>query len=59
MPDDYSWITPDMFEEKVRDIAYRHGTGELLAIPGVWEIVQEHFNNAVLEELEEEREVTS
>lgn len=53
---DYDWITIGMFDEKVHELARKDGTSFLLiAIPGVYEIVAEHYNNAVLEALENER----
>jgi hypothetical protein len=49
----YDWITDDMFDTKLREIAEDM---DLLSIPGVYELVREHLNNDVIEELENERE---
>jgi hypothetical protein len=53
---DYSWVTGEMFDQAVLDIAQKEGVGELLRIPGVWELVSEHLNNAALGLLESQRE---
>lgn len=53
---DYSWVTGEMFDQAVLDIAQKEGVGELLRIPGVWELVSEHLNNAALRLLESQRE---
>ena len=53
---DYSWVTQEMFDEKLEKILDDQTGGSLLIIPGVYEIVREYFNNDVLEALEEERE---
>lgn len=52
---DYSWVTQEMFDKKLEDIVEQQKGGALLRIPGVYEIVKEHYNNDVLEELEEDR----
>lgn len=52
---DYSWVTDEMFDKKLEEIVGRASAGDLLAIPGVYEVVSEHFNNDVLTELENER----
>ena len=51
---DYSWITDEMFYDKLEDKVYENSR-TLLDIPGIYEIVSEYFNNEILEELEEER----
>lgn len=54
----YDWITHEMFDAKLREICDEEGTHFLINhVPGVYEAVQEHFNNEVIEELLEEREV--
>jgi hypothetical protein len=53
---EYSWITNEMFDQKLREILGRMKPDELLAIPGVYEEISEHLNNQVLDELKEERE---
>jgi hypothetical protein len=53
MSEDFSWVTDEMFDSKLEELAANE---DLLAIPGVLEIVREELNNAVLEALKEERE---
>jgi len=53
MPKDYSWVTDEAFDEKLREIAQDY---DLLTVPGVYELVREEFNNEVLEALEQDRE---
>ena len=57
MTDYYSWVTQEMFDEKLMDIL-EHDTcvGELLSIPGIYEILAEEYNNEVLKQLTQERE---
>ena len=50
---DYSWVTNEMFDSALRKAAEGE---DLWTIPGVYEILSEHFNNAALEILERERE---
>ena len=50
---DYSWVTQEAFDEKFAEIVNKT---DVLGIPGVYEILSEHFNNDVLEALETERE---
>jgi hypothetical protein len=51
----YSWITDEMFSEKLEEILDEGSASDLLAIPGIYEIVSEHFNNDVIERLVDER----
>lgn len=50
-PDDISWITDEMFADKLGEIC---ASEDLLSIPGVYEIVSDHFNNEVIEALQDE-----
>jgi len=50
---DYSWVTDEMFDEKLREICE---TTDLLSIPGVYEVVREELNNEVLDALAQDRE---
>lgn len=53
---DYSWITEEMFYDKLVEIIDEtQAPSDLLALEGVYEIVREEFNNEVLKALEEER----
>ena len=48
---------PEAFDEAVCDLAHEAGAKYLLfAIPGVWELVSEHFNNEALDRLSREGE---
>ena len=51
----YDWITDDMFDSKLIEILDEHPASHLLKVPGIVEIVSEHFNNDVLDALEEGR----
>ena len=52
----YSWITQEMFDAELENIVKEEAeTGKLLSIPGVYEAVSEHFNNAVIKNLEDKR----
>lgn len=53
MAKDYSWVTTEMFDQKLRELAQDF---DLLTIPGVYELVAEDFNNEVLAALEQDRE---
>ena len=49
----YDWVTDEMFDEKLREVAQDF---DLLTVPGVYELVKEEFNNEVLKALEQDRE---
>ena len=53
---DYSWVTTEMFDEKLQELVGKMTPDELMAMPGFYEIASEELNNKVLEELEEERD---
>lgn len=50
-PDQYAWVTEEMFDEKLRDMVEGH---DLIDIPGVYPIVREHLNNHVIKALKED-----
>lgn len=52
---DYSWVTNEMFDEKLEQIVGHMPPEELLSIDGIYEILREELNNAVLDALEAER----
>lgn len=54
----YDWVTDEMFDKKLLQIMRRSPHEIILAIPGIYEALSEHYNNEVLEELEEERAST-
>ena len=54
--DDYSWVTDEMFDEALMEIVDKQGITSLIRIEGVYELVKEHYNNEVLEKLEERKE---
>lgn len=57
-PEDYSWVTQERFDEELSRIVQHEGCrGTLLSVPGVYEVVSEHFNNAVLKNLSDRRKV--
>jgi|TARA_R100000656_G_scaffold104176_1_gene75919 hypothetical protein len=49
---EHSWVTEDMFNEKLDEIVEESGWD----VPGVHEILSEYYNNDVLKALEDERE---
>ena len=53
---DYTWVTHEMFDKKLVEIVNEHKGEQLLAVPGVYEVLSEHFNNAVLDALDKERD---
>jgi len=50
----WQWVTDEMFNGKMTSLASAIGTGRLLQIPGVYELVKEELNNTVLESLADE-----
>ena len=50
--------TDEDFDRKLEEILEREkwGSKKILSIPGIYEILAEHFNNDVLRELEEEND---
>jgi hypothetical protein len=51
---DWTWVTTEMFDDKLEKIVNGMGALAMLDIPGVREIVTEHLNNEVLEALADE-----
>ncbi|KKL56518.1 hypothetical protein LCGC14_2244640 [marine sediment metagenome] len=45
-------ITTTQFDAILLDLAQKDGADTLLAIPGVYELVAEEYNNAVIETFE-------
>ena len=54
--DKYSWITDEMFDEALYYLIEGLDAKSMLAIPGVYLLVREQFNNDVIAKLEEWRE---
>jgi hypothetical protein len=54
-PDDYSWVTQEMFAKKLDEIFSGMTHDEILGTPGVQEIFSEELNNDVLIALENEK----
>jgi len=54
-PGNYEWVTDEMFDAELRNVIQDEDSEYLLAIPGVYEAVREHYNNIVLTRLEEKR----
>lgn len=48
---DFSWINNDMEFDTLLELAQDQGIGNILTIPGVYEIVREYYNNEVIEYL--------
>jgi hypothetical protein len=59
---DHSWVTTEMFDSRLREIVndeLNTATSpfdNLISIPGVYEILAEHYNNDVLNELEDDHQ---
>jgi len=49
-------ITHEEFVDILQDILHEESVGELLTIPGIYEILSEEFNNEVLERYESEKD---
>lgn len=47
-------VTQEAFNAKLEELLNEMGGAELLAIPGLYEVVSEHLNNEVLEALRED-----
>ena len=52
---DYSWVTQEMFDKTLQEIV-ECNTAQIMMIPDVYALLADHYNNEVLELLEEERE---
>ena len=54
--DDYSKMTQDDFQRHLEKVVKGMSTAELLAVPGILEVLSEELNNEVLESWEAEQE---
>jgi len=52
---DYSKMTQEEFDSILEEIVAENA-GDIFSIPGVYEVVSEHFNNEVLSRWEERNE---
>lgn len=58
----YSWVTNEMFDKKLKEIINfdlkntNDPASVILSISGIYEILSEEYNNAVLEALNNERQ---
>ena len=50
----YTWVTPEMFSEKLEELVDAMGADAILQVPGVYELLVEHLNDAVLDGLVED-----
>ena len=50
----YEWITDEAFTNAVEQLVSEQSASALLAVPGIWEIVSEHFNNDAIELIEQD-----
>ena len=44
------------FEDAILKLAITDGVGNIINIPGIWEVLSEHYNNEAIEMMEESRE---
>lgn len=56
MKQDWTWVTEEQFQQAVEDEAASQGIAWILALPGVYELVQEELHNAVLRRLANEND---
>lgn len=52
---DWSFVTDEMFDRKLRDLVIAVGPDELLSVPGVYDCLKEYYNNDVLDLCKSER----
>ena len=55
--ENYEWITDEMFYRKLHEFVSEMAADYLLGLPGIYEILSEHFNNEILSSLENERQM--
>lgn len=55
-PNDFGWVTTEMFDEELKEVLAGQTALEILDIPGIYEILSEHYNNEVLTNLQRHRE---
>jgi len=55
MVKDYSWVTQEMFDNKLQEIVECHAA-QVIMIPDVYALLADYYNDEVLELLEEEKE---
>jgi Mg/Co/Ni transporter MgtE len=53
---EYSHITDEMFDQELQRIMDEMSADDLLMIPGIYEVMREHLNNQILDNLTEETE---
>lgn len=53
---DYSFITQEMFDEKLKELVGEMSAGEILSVEGVYEGLSEELNNRILDELFDEHQ---
>ncbi len=50
---DYSWVTQEMMDEELERLLDETSAAELLQVPGVAEVLLEHYNNDLLDRIDE------
>ncbi len=55
--DEYAEMTHDDFVRLVTELAEKDGAAIIITIPGIWEILSEHYNNDALDLWKIEREI--
>lgn len=56
MKDPYANLTDEEFDRILLELAKEEGVESLMMIPGVYECVREHLNNAILDTWEERQQ---
>ncbi len=49
-------IDQEAFDNAVRACAHEDGVENILGLPGIWEIISEHYNNDAIKRVESEQE---
>lgn len=52
----FDWVTDEMFDQELELIVEDLSPGDLMNLPGFYEVVSEAFNNEVLENLKRKKE---
>jgi hypothetical protein len=53
---DYSNLTNEEYDQLLQELVEEEPAGILLGIPGVWDLVSEHYHNEVLKKWERRQE---
>lgn len=57
--DEYTGVTDDMFQDMLEELVSEMSSEQILAIPGVYGLLAEELNNAVLSRLAYKHDIVS